>query len=160
LKWIVFPESGEAASTARIRDRTAWDANIHRTATVKSLIGTVDAQTRLARVLLTVADPLARTSDAPPLILNTVLEVRIEGRPLPGVIRLERPYLRGNRTVWVMEDEKLSIREVDVLFQDANYAYLSGGLSDGEKVVTTNLATVAEGTPLRVETESTEASQP
>lgn len=114
----------------------------------------------MSRVLVTVPDPLARESAAPPLILDTVLEVRIEGRMLPDVIRLDRGHLRGENTIWVMDDGKLSIREVTVLFQSPTYAYIAEGLESGEQVVTTNLATVAEGVALRVVDESTEASQP
>lgn len=160
LQWIEF-ESGEGSgSGARVRNRSAWPAGVYREAKVASLIGTLDAQTRLARVLVTVSDPLARENDAPPLILDTVLEVRIEGRILDDVVRLDRSYLRGENTIWVKDDGKLSIREVTVLFQDASYAYISEGLDAGEQVVTTNLATVAEGVALRIADESTEASQP
>ena len=40
----------------------------------------------------------------------------IAATPLQGVIRLDRAYLRQDDTVWVMEDGKLRIREVAVLF--------------------------------------------
>lgn len=156
LQWIEF----DSGARALLRNRSAWPAGVYREAEVASLIGTLDAQTRLARVLLTVEDPLARQSDAPPLILDTVLEVRIEGRTLPDVVRLDRNYLRGENRIWVMEDGKLSIRDVTVLFQDAAHAYVSEGLDAGERVVTTNLATVAEGVALRIADEATEADQP
>ncbi len=44
-------------------------------------------------------------------------------------------------------DGKLSIKEVEVLLTDNRYAYISQGLQGGEKIVTTNLSTVAEGIP-------------
>lgn len=160
LQWIDIGSAAESGASARLRNRSAWPEGVYREAKVASLIGTLDAQTRLARVLLTVKDPLARASDGPPLILDTVLEVRIEGRILEDVVRLDRAYLRGQDTVWVKADGQLSIRKATVVFQDANYAYLSGGVEAGEQVVTTNLATVAEGVRLRVESDSTEASQP
>lgn len=161
LQWIDFPDSaGTPGSKARVRNRTAWPEGVFREAEVVNLIGAVDAQTRLARVLVTVKDPLARRTDQPPLLLDTVLEVRIQGKPLPDVVKLERSYLRGGDTVWVKEDGQLSIHEVDVLFQDSTHAYISGGLSGGEWVVTTNLATVAEGIPLREADEAGEVAAP
>jgi RND family efflux transporter MFP subunit len=159
LQWVEFNSDTQGGAKARVRNRSAWAPDVYREAEVGSLIGTLDAQTRLARVLVIVKDPLARSSEAPPLILDTVLEVRIEGRMLPDVVRLDRAYLRGENTVWVKEDGALSIREVNILFQDASYAYISQGLEGGERVVTTNLATVAEGVLLRVADESTEAAQ-
>jgi len=57
--------------------------------------------------------------------------------------------VRENDTVWVMTDGKLDIRETEIIFRDAEYAYIRDGLDDGEAVVTTTLATIAEGIPLR-----------
>jgi cell shape-determining protein MreC len=48
-----------------------------------------------------------------------------------------------------MQDQKLSIRQVRIVFQDAQFAYIREGLEDGDHVVTTTLATVTEGLPLR-----------
>jgi hypothetical protein len=113
------------------------------------MIGTLDQQTRLARVLITVPDPLGRTSGAPPLILDTLINAQIEGRPIEDVVRLSREHVRDRGTVWVMKDDKLEIRETDIVFRDAEYAYVREGLSSGEEVVTTTLATVADGVGLR-----------
>jgi hypothetical protein len=71
----------------------------------------------------------------------------IQGRPISGVIRVKREHVRKNNTVWVMKDGKLEIRDVDIVFSDAGYAYVRTGLNDGEKVVTSSLATVAGGFP-------------
>ena len=113
------------------------------------MIGTLDQQTRLARVLITVDDPLGQKSDVPPLILDTLIETEIEGKPIEDVVRLRREYVRNQDTVWVMKDEKLEIRKTEVVFRDAEYAYIRKGLESGEEVVTTTLATVAEGVGLR-----------
>ena len=100
-------------------------------------------------VLITVPDPLGRQSDAPPLILDTLIDVQIEGRPIEDVVRLSREYVRDRDTVWVMKDRKLKIRETDIVIRDAEYAYIRNGLASGEEVVTTTLATVADGVGLR-----------
>ena len=50
-----------------------------------------------------------------------------------------------------MEGGKLVIRRVEIAFRDAQHAYVSGGLEPGARVVTTNLATVADGVLLRAE---------
>jgi len=40
---------------------------------------------------------------------------------------------------------------VDILLQDADYAYIQEGLSPGDRIVTTNLSTVTAGAKLRLE---------
>jgi hypothetical protein len=84
-------------------------------------------------------------------MIGTFVEVQIQAREIQDVIRLNRDHLRQGGTLWVMDEGKLNIRKVDILFQDAEYAYIKDGISDNEKVVTTDLATVVEGSDLRVE---------
>ena len=164
LRWVQFPEApvdseldsesenvpvGVQGSKAILRNPEVWGAGVERHARIERMIGTLDGQTRLARVLIVVEDPLGQESGAPPLILNSLVETEIEGRPIVGVVRLKRDFVRDSDTVWVMVDNKLQIRETEVVFRDIEYAYISSGLESGDEVVTTTLATVAEGVALR-----------
>lgn len=149
LRWVQFPDGDRPGSRVTLRSSDAWGADAERQAQVARLIGTLDEQSRLARVLVTVKDPLSRESDAPPLILDTLIEAGIEGRAIDNVVRLKREYVHDRGTVWVMKDGKLEIRETKIDFQDAEHAYISEGVEGGEQVVTTTLATVAEGIGLR-----------
>lgn len=148
LRWVRFSD-GEKASVAEIRNPGAWGENVVRTGQVVRLLGTLDEETRLARVVISVKDPLGREENLPPLILESLLDVAILGNSISDVVRLPREYLRKNDTVWINQDGKLSIREVEVVFRDKNFAYLSKGVEAGEEVVTTNLASVTEGAALR-----------
>lgn len=156
LRWLRFPAEGEAGSRVRVRHDAAWAPGEYREARLARLIGTVNQQTRLARVLVTVPDPLARETGGPPMILGTLVELVIEGRPLENVVRLGREHLRQDDTVWVMAGGELEIREAAVVFRDAQYAYIRSGVEAGEHIVTTSLATVTEGLPLRRPGESAE----
>lgn len=148
LRWLSFPGSPDAAGAeVRIRDRTAWPKGTSRAGHVYELVGELDDETRMARVLVTVDDPL---SEEPPLMLGAFVEARIEGRPLEDVVRLDRSLLRSDDTVWVMKDGKLDIRDVKVRFRDEQHAYIESGLTAGDRVVTTNLATVVDGARLRL----------
>ncbi|MCC9642863.1 efflux RND transporter periplasmic adaptor subunit [Rhodopirellula sp. JC740] len=176
LRWVQFPEAAEEermvdgedlgrdtfaedangfqdgmveGSRVLLRDPDAWGPDVTREGRVERMIGTLDQQTRLARVLITVRDPLGRESDLPPLILDTLIETRIEGRMIEDVVRLPREFVRDKDTVWVMKDEKLEIRDTEVIFRDAEYAYIRSGVDAGDEIVTTTLATVATGVGLR-----------
>ncbi len=153
LRWLSFPESEEErGSEVRIIDRKAWQEGTFRTGYLYRLVGALEEQTRLARVLVAVPDPFAYRSDSsgqPRLIINSFVEARIQGSPVEDVIRLSRDYVRQNETVWVMKEGKLAIREVDILLSDSEYAYIADGLQEDDLVVKTNLSTVAEGASLR-----------
>jgi RND family efflux transporter MFP subunit len=149
LRWIQFPEAEQPGSAVALLNSDAWDPETKRQARVKRMIGALDEQSRLARVLVTVSDPLGQESAAPPLILDTLIEAQIEGKPIENVVRLRREYVHDRDTVWIMKDAQLEIRETTIEFRDAQYAYIREGLEGGDEVVTTNLATVANGVGLR-----------
>ena len=149
LKWVQFPKQEITGSKVTLRNSDAWGSGVEREGQVTRMIGALDQQTRLARVVVTVTDPLGVNSDVPPLILGSLIEVRIDGVEIEDVVRLERQYVHDGDTVWVMKDNELDIRKTEIAFRDAEFAYVKNGLDSGDEVVTTTLATVANGVQLR-----------
>lgn len=163
LKWLTFPDDvSDRGSEVLIRDHSAWSGEQNRTGQLFQLVGALEDTTRMARVLATVEDPLARrpgSADLPVLIIGTFVEVVISGKTINNVFRLNQDFIRKNNTVWVMQDGKLDIRPVEILMSDAEYAYITGGLQENDRIVITNLATVAEGAALRLEDSTSPARQ-
>lgn len=162
LRRLDFSGNEGEGSEVRIRNRTAWGEAEFRTGYLYRLVGALEEETRMARVLIEVPDPLAyrdENSDQPRLMIGSFVEAHIKAKPISNVTRLNRDYIRQNDTVWVMEDGKLQIREVDIVFEDARYAYISNGLNGQDQVVTTNLTTVTDGAPLRLEESETVSEQ-
>jgi hypothetical protein len=155
LRWLDFPESEfEKGSPVKITNRSAWEKDEFREGYLYKLIGALEGNTRLAKVLVAVDDPLLQKTDSKdlqPLIIGAFMEVRIEATEIEDVFRVSRDFIRKDETVWVMKDGKLQIREVEIPFQNADYAFVKSGLNNNEKVVATNLTTVVEGVSLRVE---------
>lgn len=153
LSQIAFPADGEPGASVPLRNRTAWPDGESRQGRLRHLIGALDDQTRLARVLVSVSDPLARAAETagPRLLVGAIVQAQIPGRPLTDVFRIDRDALRENDRLWLNVDGTLQIRDAQVVFKDRQYAYIRDGLNDGDWLVTSNLATVAEGAPLRTE---------
>lgn len=155
INWLSFAEEeAGSGSDVKIMNDNIWPDNQYRLGKLYRLVGALDDETRLARVLVVVSDPLARKNGGdsiPPLMMGTFVEAHIQAREIRDVIRLNRDYLRKDETVWMMEEGKLRIKPVEILFQDAQYAYINKGLADNDMVVTTNLSTVVEGSGLRLE---------
>lgn len=163
LRWLTFPDArNPRGSEVIVRSRTAWPEGNHRKGRLHKFVGALDSQTRLARVLISVPDPMAyqrRNIDKPTLMIGAFMETSIQGKEIADVVRLNRDYIRENETVWIMEDGKLRIQEVEIVFRDAEFAYIAEGLEEGDQVVTTNLATVVDGTRLRLDKSDTETKQ-
>lgn len=152
LRWFDF----EGVSPAQITNSTAWAEDEYREGTLFKMMGSLEYDTRMARVLVEVEDPMAIQPDhegLPKLIIGSFVETKIQGKVLDEVSMVNRDYVRSNETVWVMEGDSLDIRDIEIEFQNAEFAYVSSGLEDGDKVVTTNLANVTQGAPLRLEGE-------
>jgi RND family efflux transporter MFP subunit len=157
LPWLTFPKGAEeTGADVQIRNRSSWPEGMYRTGSLFRLVGALEEKTRMARVIVSVSDPLAyraESSDLPPLMIGAFVEARIEAGEIANVLRLNRDYLRANNTVWVMEEDKLVIRPVKTVFKDAGHAYISEGLNHRDRVVTTNLSSVRDGASLRLKGE-------
>lgn len=157
LRWLTFPGEDQAmGSEVRIRNRSAWHEGEYRSGYLYKLVGTLEEKTRMARVLVSVPDPLAYRKESaglPALMIGSFVETAIQGREINDVIRISRDFIRKKDTAWVMEGRLLRIRKVEIIFRDANYAYITEGVNDGDLVVTTNLTTVVDGAGLRLESD-------
>jgi hypothetical protein len=81
---------------------------------VVRLYGEIEAEGRMARLLVAVDDPFClkpANQDQPKLLMGTFVQAEIEGRTLESVYPIARPHLRDNNTVWIMDaNDQLEIR--------------------------------------------------
>ncbi len=124
-----------------------WDAEIVRTEAV------VEEATRLTHAVARIQDPYGIQSDRldTPLPVGTFVNARIEGRPADGLIALPRRALRENNRLYIADaDDRLAIREVDVVRTTPDQVYVSNSLERGDRVITTSVQTPIPGLNLRV----------
>lgn len=148
LQWIVCdPKNGSKVSITRNTGEV-------RTGRVIRLESALEEKGRMARVLISVKNPLEGEQ---PLLLNEYVRIKIKGAPVEQVVRIPRSALHDDRWVWLAtENDTLEIREVDVLWRDVSEVLISAGLADGERLILTNLSTPVTGMKLRIEGDSEE----
>lgn len=154
LTWIQFPD-GEASegSKVRIRNTSVWRQEQFREGRVLRLMGQLEEAGRLAQVIVSVPDPLGIDVNAeePPLLIGSYVRVDIEGVSIPDVIVLPREYIHEDNSVRVMNDQDaLDIRRVEIVFRGREEVYVSKGLFDGDRVVTSDLSAPVDGMPLQI----------
>jgi len=154
LRWIRIPGyNSDDGSPARVRYPAAWGDDAGRPGTVKQLLMEVEHEGRMARLLVSVPDPLhlaAGADERRPLILGGYVHVDIEGRTLDDVFRLDRRHLRDGHQVWVMgPDDRLEIRDVTVAWSGGDHVCVADGLAAGDRLVTSDLGAPVEGMLLR-----------
>jgi hypothetical protein len=154
LPWIVVPgRDSSPGSAVRVRSPGSGATAPPREGAVLRLLPDLEPNGRLARVLVAVKDPLAllpENAGQPALIIGDYVSAEIDGVGIPSAVALERRYFRDGDQVWLMNDRKeLEIRPVAVAFRSLDTLIVTGGLADGEQVVTTDLPAAIEGMKLR-----------
>jgi multidrug efflux pump subunit AcrA (membrane-fusion protein) len=78
------------------------------------------------------------------------VEVQLLGEELADVFAVPRGALHDNDTLWIADGEnRLQIREVEILRREREEVLIRSGLSANERIVLTNLSGAAEGMLLR-----------
>lgn len=161
LQWISLPDEGGAGgSEATLRRAGAAEGAPAWTGRVVRLLGDVDPRGRMARVLVEIAAPLDGDD---PLLLGTYVDVVLKGRDVDGVFELPRLALREPSNVWIVADSAegeglvLADRPVEVARRLSDRVLLSGGISDGTRVITSRLASPVPGMRIRVKGDAEDA---
>lgn len=153
LRWIEARAGGRGSgSTVVLANPSVWGQGRTRTGEVVRVRPDLSEPGRMARVLVEVVAPLDRE---PPMLVGSYLRGRIEGGRLPRVVALDRAFLREDDSVWVMTaDDRLEIRAVEIAYRGPENVYVSVGLGDGDRVVTSEIATPANGMKLRTRSDA------
>lgn len=156
LRWIRFPDiEGRGGAKAIIRQELGTGTQGQWEGQVVRLLSDLEPQGRMARVLISVPDPLHldySNGRQIPLLIDAYVNVQIEGLTVENIISLPRSALRDNDTVWVAvgngKDERLEIRSVDILWSNRDTVFVKGGLEDGDKMVVSDLPAPVQGMSL------------
>jgi len=156
LKCLDIPKrNGDLGANVTIRNIGVWGEDRFRTGRVLCLLGELETQGRLARLLVTAVDPFClkpQNLNLPRLLMGSYISAEIEGRALPDVFPIQRSHLRDNDTVWIMGDAgQLEIRQVQIVFRGPDRVYVTEGLTENEKLVVTDIAAPVAGMLLRVD---------
>jgi RND family efflux transporter MFP subunit len=138
--------------SARFGNETfTWDGVIDRTE------GAIDSRTRLSYVVAQIDSPYEKKngSNRPPLKVGLFIDAKIEGKRLPAAIKIPRQALRQDNTVYIVDKEnRLRFKTVDVYKTDTEWAIITDGLEDGDRICLTALEYAVMGMQLEIEPES------
>jgi RND family efflux transporter MFP subunit len=151
LSWIKIPRNlAESGSKVRIFYRSADE----RAGRVIKLLGALETEGRMARILVEVKDPLGLKSaeqNKLQLLIGEYVRIEIEGRQLQNVYRIPRTALRDDANLWIVSnDGKLDIRKVVIIWRDPQTVLLREGLEPGDRLIVSDLASPIQGMPVQV----------
>jgi RND family efflux transporter MFP subunit len=151
LSWIKIPRNpAESGSKVRIFYRNADE----RAGRVIKLLGALETEGRMARILVEVKDPLGLKNaeqNKLQLLIGEYVRIEIEGRQLQNVYRIPRTALRDDANLWIVSnDGKLDIRKVVIIWRDPQTVLLREGLEPGDRLIVSDLAGPIQGMPVQV----------
>lgn len=141
-----FVASSDNAPTVTLKANLGGKEHIWKGRIVRTHAA-VDKQTRLMYAVAEVLDPYGQSVDATgmPLAVGLYVNAEIEGVRSHSALVMPRLALRSEDKVYVIKDEKLEIRTVDVLSTTTDLVIVASGVEPGEKVVTSPVRGAYDG---------------
>jgi RND family efflux transporter MFP subunit len=163
LSWIEIPSTPRGRGSEAMIIQDTGKAGIAHTGYVVRLLGDLD-KGRLARLLVAVEDPLmiksGQIEGKLPLLIGSYVNVRIEGGTVENVFVIPRKALRDveavvegegvtHNWVYIMDSEdRLTQRQVSIVWRDKENVFVDGGLEEGERVILSTISTPIVGMKL------------
>lgn len=138
---VASADSGiDAQIVSDLVGRTVWDARLVRTE------GAIDQSARQLHVIAQIGDPFAKSVDErPQLKIGQYVTAVMAGHMLRDVLVIPNSAIYQGSYVYVVENDVLQRRNIEIAWQNDNDAIIDTGLGDGDILVTTTLGQVTSG---------------
>ncbi|MBU1168637.1 MAG: efflux RND transporter periplasmic adaptor subunit [Proteobacteria bacterium] len=152
LSWITLPKGNDKPGNSVLIINPAITDQY--TGQVIKITGQLNEQSRLAKVLVRINDPLSLQSGSTkiPLLLGDYVNLRIDGGTVNDIIALPRSAIHEDNQVWVLENERLFIRKIQISWSDDTDVFVNSGIEQGDFIIISNLSGVIDGMSVRSNT--------
>ena len=146
---IAIPENGVGGSTVTIKYHPTDQLELVRAGSVIRLESSLDPQARTATLLVSIPNPFQEGDF--PLLSGAFVDVEIQGKIRSNIVRIPASaLLNGDSVLLATPENTLDERKVVVGWKHAEYAYLSSGLNDGDRLITSPISFPLLGAPLSI----------
>jgi len=148
---------GEEGSRATVILDTGNGTSVKRVGHIVQLLPDLDPHGRLARIHVSIHNPLRLEGDegSLPLLIGSYVRVEIDGGQIDDAFILPRIALRDNARIWVVdENDQLQWKEIEILDRSEDHVIVRDGLMGGARIVVSPLSVAVPGMNVRVWDES------
>jgi RND family efflux transporter MFP subunit len=159
LSRIRFPDNGgQQGAAARITFENEDGTIISRPGTVFKLLGELDSQSRMAKILVAINDPLnlnennnqASNPDNGKILLGSYVKVKIEAGTLDNIFIVPRQAVHEGDIIWLLNGENILVtRPVNIVWRRQDEMLIRADLDDSEKLIISRLQSPLPGMALR-----------
>lgn len=108
---------------------------------------TIDEQTQTVPVFVSL-----NKTDSNHLFAGTFFTAHITGKSIANAFRVPRKSVYNKNYVYIVEDEHLKYKSVEISREEKDFVIVTGGLHSGDKLVTEILQGVSDGMPASART--------
>ena len=105
----------------------------------------IDPKTRMISVIAII--PISNANSG--FKVGMFVNAEINGLSFPGVTVVPRSAVKDNM-IWVVIDEKLRRKSVEVIRFEKDFAFISDGLNKNDRILITRLSSYVDGMPVRL----------
>jgi len=138
------PENQVQVSITGLNRTGSWPGTLAR------VTGDLDIHNRMFDAVIQVKEPYA-SNPSGPLFNGQYVDVKIPGEKLIDVFAIPREALREFDQVWLVEENHLRIKSIQILYSDETSVFTTSGLRAGTRLVTSALSTVLDGMTVKIE---------
>ena len=155
LQWIHIPDNNSPTSSkVKIIVHENRKNQGIRTGKVLRLAPDLEAQGRMAVLYVSIHDPLCRLTEntaKPKLLIGSYVKAEIEGIQLESAVAIKRTHIHDSDTLWIYsENNTLTTRKVDITFKNRDYVFITSGILEGERFITSPLSAPVKGTAVKL----------
>lgn len=172
LDRIRFPgKSGEKGSNVKVIQENGYEGkHTVREGSVYKLLGDLDPKGRMARILITIQDPLnlqgqgtgpaVQKNQSEKILLGSFVKVRIDAGSIDDVYVIPRQALREGNRLWLINSEGVvSFREVKILWRRIDELLIDTNLVPEERIILSRLQSPVAGMIVRDESRNAARSK-
>ena len=105
----------------------------------------INPKTRMISVIATI--PISNANSG--FKVGMFVNAEINGLSFPGITVVPRSAVKDNM-IWVVIDEKLRRKSVEVIRFEKDFAFISDGLNKNDRILITRLSSYVDGMPVRL----------
>ncbi len=145
---------GRPASSVKVIFEPVSGKEVVRQGRVLKIMGDLDPEGGMARVLVVVDDPLNLVSGIGDgkILLGSYVRVKIDGGTFDNVYAIPRQALREGDVIWLRDsDDKLQIRNINIVWRRKDDVLAKVDIKQGDKLILSRLRSPLPGTLVRSE---------
>jgi len=154
LKWISIPDRKKShGSSVTIN----YSSNVQCVGTVVRLLGDISEQGKMARVMVSVEDPLNLINQSnekkTPLLIGDYVQTTIMAHTFEKIIAIPRTAIRDRSNIWLMDsNNKLDIFAIDPLWWGNDFVLIKNDDLISQKLIVSDLSIAVKGMAVMPET--------